>query len=113
MDIQTSAQGDVTVVTVSGSLDGSTVQEAQDQILPKTASASGVVLDLKNCGYISSAGLRMLLLIAKQVAVQKGVVALSGVSDEIKDVMEMTGFGNFFKSYPNVAAAVKALGKGA
>ena len=49
---------------------------------------------------------------AKQLSTQNGVLVLSGLSDEIKDVMEMTGFNNFFKTFPDVAAAVAAVRKG-
>ena len=113
MDIQTSTQNDVTIIKLSGSLDGNTVNDAQEKILPLvSASNISLVLDLKECGYISSAGLRLLLMAAKQLSAQNGILVLSGLSDDIKDVMEMTGFNNFFKTFGTVAAAVEAVRKG-
>jgi len=103
----------VTIISLSGSLDGNTVNDAQEKIMPLLASNSILlVLDLKGCGYISSAGLRLLLMAAKQLSSQEGILVLSGLSDEIKDVMEMTGFNNFFKTFPDTAAAVAAIRKG-
>ncbi|MDD4941777.1 MAG: STAS domain-containing protein [Candidatus Omnitrophica bacterium] len=113
MDIQMSKQEGVAIVTLSGNLDGNTVNEAQEKIMPILApDTKSLVLDLKGCGYVSSAGLRLLLMAAKQVSSRGGTLALSGVCDEIKDVMEMTGFSNFFKSFPDINAAVAAVTQG-
>jgi anti-anti-sigma factor len=113
MDIQTSTQDGVTIIKLSGSLDGGTVNEAQEKIMPVLSSNNlSLVLDMKECGYVSSAGLRLLLMAAKQLSTQNGILVLSGLSDEIKDVMEMTGFNNFFKTFPDVGAAVAAVRKG-
>lgn len=112
MDIQTATQSGVTIITLSGSLDGNTVNEAQDKIMPLLSSNTSAVLDLKGCGYVSSAGLRLLLMAAKTLSAQNGILVLAGLSDEIKDVMEMTGFNNFFKTFGDVPAAIAAVGKG-
>jgi anti-anti-sigma factor len=113
MDIQTSTQDGVTIIKLSGNLDGNTVNEAQDKIMPLLSSADlSMVLDLKDCGYISSAGLRLLLMAAKELSTKNGILVLSGLSDEIKDVMEMTGFNNFFKTFSDVSSAVTAVRKG-
>ncbi|HOW43445.1 MAG TPA: STAS domain-containing protein [Candidatus Omnitrophota bacterium] len=111
MEISTTTQNGVTVTSFSGSLDGGTVSDAQDKIMPLISSKISMVLDLKECKYVSSAGLRLLLLAAKQLSTQGGVLVLSGLSDEVKDVMEMTGFSNFFKMFDCVASAVEALAK--
>jgi anti-sigma B factor antagonist len=48
------------------------------------------------CHYISSTGLRVLLY-SKKVAATKGLkVCLKGITDEVKDIMDVTGFSNFF-----------------
>ena len=48
------------------------------------------------CHYVSSTGLRVLLY-SKKVAATKGLrICLSGISDEVKDIMDVTGFSNFF-----------------
>jgi anti-anti-sigma factor len=111
MDIIISAQDGSTIIKMSGSLDGNTVDDAQEKIIPMLSSKMSLVLDLKDCSYVSSAGLRLLLMAAKQLSTQNGVLVLSGLSDEIKDVMDMTGFSNFFKSFDSVSAALSALAK--
>jgi anti-anti-sigma factor len=46
---------------------------------------------------------------AKQLSLQNGKLVLSGVCAEVKDVMEMTGFSNFFKMFDTVDAALVDL----
>ena len=114
MDITTNVLDNTTVIKVSGNLDGNTVNTAQQLIMPMLSSNDlGLVLDLKDCAYISSAGLRLLLMAAKQLAAQNGSLVLSGLSAEVMDVMEMTGFNNFYKTFDTVAAAVSAVQTGA
>ena len=109
MEVKISTQDHATIVSITGNLDGNSVNEAQDKIIPLVNGKTSLVLDLKGCGYISSAGLRLLLMAAKQLSTQNCMLVLSGVSAEIQDVMEMTGFSNFFKSFGSVADALAAL----
>ncbi len=112
MEIKTRAQNGATIIELSGSLDGNTVNEAQEKIMPLlSANNFSLLLDLKSCSYISSAGLRLLLMAAKQLSIQGGVLLLIGLSAEIKDVMEMTGFNNYFKTFDSVTQAMAAIGK--
>jgi anti-anti-sigma factor len=110
MEITTTALDGVTVIKLSGSLDGNTVNAAQEMILPLASTkGAAVIMDLGACAYISSAGLRLLLMAAKQMSAIGGVMVLSGLSPEVQDVMEMTGFNNFFKSFEDVPSAFSAL----
>ena len=77
--------------------------------MPLIGPNSLLVLDMEQCDYISSAGLRVMLMVAKMLANKKGKVALAGLSEEIYDVMEMTGFAHFFEIYDTVSEAVEAI----
>ncbi len=109
MEIKIEKFDPVTVISIGGKLDGNTASQAQQKILPTIAQGLKFVLDLSRCSYVSSAGLRVLLLVAKTLAPKKGKVVLTGLSEEIRSVIEMTGFNNIFQEYPSVTAAVEAL----
>jgi anti-sigma B factor antagonist len=80
-------------------LDNSTCAQEQESITAIIADGNDVLLDLTNCTYVSSAGLRVLLYSYK-VAKAKGLkLFLVGVSDDVKEVMKMTGFEKFFTYY--------------
>lgn len=111
MEIKTVTQEDVTIVELSGSLDGTTAPQAQGEIMPLIVPDCGLVLDMSGCEYVSSAGLRVLLMIAKLLTSKQGRGALAGLSEEVQDVMEMTGFAHFFETYATVSEAVEAVQK--
>ena len=78
------------------SLDSFNYQQVQNDILAILESDSSVVLDMTACHYVSSTGLRVLLY-SKKVAATKGLkVCLKDVGADVKDVMDVTGFSNFF-----------------
>ena len=71
-------------------------EQVQKEILTILEKGCDAVLDMTACKYISSTGLRVLLY-SKKVAASKGLkLYLKGVSDEVKDIMDVTGFNNFF-----------------
>ena len=111
MEMKTVTQDDVTIVELSGSLDGTSAPQVQGEVMPLIVPDCRLVLDMSGCEYVSSAGLRVLLMIAKLLANKKGQGALAGLSEEIMDVMEMTGFAQFFDTYDTVSDAVEALRK--
>ena len=77
-------------------LDSFNHQQVQDEILAILDKGCNALLDMTDCNYISSTGLRVLLY-SKKVAASKGLkLYLKGVSEEVKDIMVVTGFINFF-----------------
>ena len=81
---------------VGEKLDSFNYQQVQADILAILEKGSSVLIDMNACNYISSTGLRVLLY-SKKVAAAKGLkVCLKGISSEVKDVMDVTGFSNFF-----------------
>ena len=80
-------------------LDSFNYQQVQDEIEAILEKGCSMVLDMSACNYVSSMGLRVLLY-SKKVAASKGNnFYLVGVNDEVKDVMDVTGFNNFFEIY--------------
>lgn len=89
---------------VGPALDSTTSSDEQAKIVKLINENSPVALDLSQCTYVSSAGLRVMLYSYK-LAKAKGLnICLAGVSAEIKEVMHMTGFDKFFTFYDTVAA---------
>jgi anti-sigma B factor antagonist len=107
--LETVEENGVGTVRLEGSLDGKTVPEARELLRPFLETNSRLVLDLSKVDYLSSAGLRRLLLLYRELTAKKGKLVLLGVSDEIRTVMSHTGFLNFFtlvNSEPEAKAAV-------
>ena len=70
---------------------------------PRTASrgligdgAPRLAVDLSKLEYISSAGLRVLLVVAKKVQQAKGKVVLFGLAPNVREVFSISGFDQIF-----------------
>jgi anti-sigma B factor antagonist len=109
MEINLKSVGRVTVVEMAGDIDSNTAPQAQERILPLAQSGSKLLLDMSAVGYMSSAGLRMLLSTYRQVSRQNGTIVLVGLAEEIKDTMAVTGFLNFFTIRDTVDEGLKTL----
>ena len=83
-------------VALSGRLDTITAPEFQAQVLPLVADATTFVLDCSELSYLSSAGLRTLLLIHKRLMAKGARLALDGVVPSVRDVLDLTGFSGIF-----------------
>lgn len=109
MELKKTSHAGVIVFAISGKLDGSTANQAAEEINSVLAEESVVVLEMSACPYVSSAGLRMLLMVAKQITARKGKLVLCNVLSEVQDVMDMTGFVNFFIITDSIEAAMTAV----
>lgn len=99
--------GDIAIVEVEGSIDSKTAPDLQQSILEIIDETHKIILDLSQVSFVSSAGLRVLLLVYRQLKAKDGKVVLVGVSEEIKEVMFMTGFINFFEINSTTEEAIQ------
>lgn len=107
MDVFIIIQDNIAIITISGSVDSKTAGGLQEKIMGKVAETNNAMLDLTNVEFVSSAGLRVLLMVYRQIKSKSGKVILVGVSEEIRDVMSMTGFINFFEIADTIDNALK------
>ncbi|PYE54793.1 anti-sigma factor antagonist [Deinococcus yavapaiensis] len=109
MDVSNETRQGVTVVTLDGDIDGKNAGTTQANVLPLIPQDGKLLLDMTKVGYMSSAGLRMLLLLYRQALGKGSSVALVGLSEEIRDTMSATGFLDHFKVASSVDEGVAAL----
>lgn len=109
MEIDFREVDDVRVVSLQGDLDGRTAPAAQAELLPLILPGASVLLDLSGVPYMSSAGLRMMLLVYRHAQSVDSRIALVGLSEDIRDTMSATGFLDFFVMSDSVDAGVAAL----
>lgn len=96
----------IEIYEVGTVLDTVTSTKEQQGIMALLEKNKNIALDLSHCTYVSSAGLRVMLCTFKTAKTKGGRIDLVGVSNEIRDVMSMTGFDKFFKFYQTVEECV-------
>ncbi len=108
MTITPTHAGDAVVLRVAGRLDALTSPEfektCQQHINSETRR---MVLDFEGVEYISSAGLRAILLAGKTLHAGGGVLRLSGLHGTVKDTLEMAGFCALFPVFASTEAALE------
>jgi anti-sigma B factor antagonist len=70
-----------------------------------------VVLECSRLDYVSSTGLRILLVMLKRITGVHGRFMLSGLQEGIREIFEISGFTRIFEIYPSKEEAVKSLSK--
>ncbi len=81
---------------IAGRLDTVTSPELESKINKLPSDTVNLVLDMKDVGYVSSAGLRVLLGAQKKMS-KCGSMKLTGVCDAVTEVLEMTGFSDILE----------------
>ena len=102
--------GDVVVAKLAGRLDSQSAPIAEEQLTPLIGSDTPrLVIDLSQLEYISSAGLRVLLLVARKVQQAQGKMALFGLAPGVREVFSISGFDTIFTVRDDAAAAMEAV----
>jgi anti-sigma B factor antagonist len=95
-----------TVVELTGRLNGNASAVVEEQLLPRLPLHTPIVLDMAGVPFMSSYGLRMLLLLHRQVEAAGGRMALARLAEEMRDMMAITSFLNFFHTFDTVDDAL-------
>lgn len=84
--------GNGVILAVAGEIDLSNAEEFSDGVRALKDGAEGeVVLSLQDCGFIDSAGIRALIMLARELRTQDQTLVLSGLNGGPRRVLEITG----------------------
>ena len=110
MEITSRADGLVTVLSISGRIDFATSGDLEQAACAVIAGGSPrVVLDMRGVEYVSSAGLRAILVAARAAKSAGGGIALFGFQPGVHEVFSTSGFGKIVPISESDAAARRLL----
>ena len=92
MEIYECRETDKITLEVEGRIDTNTSPRLQDRLLNAFQKTNTVILDLKKNDYISSAGLRALLIAEKTAQAKGGTLTIEHVPPDVMEVFFMSGF---------------------
>ena len=107
MEVKTFEKEGVLVFQVDGEINISTSPELKKQFEKQTSKK--VVVDLLKVGYIDSSGLATLVEILKRTKSQSGSLVLSGLSDKVKSLFEITKLDKLFQVAASQDEAVSRI----
>ncbi len=82
-------------MTLTGQLDSTTAVELDAMLKPVLAQADSLTIDCTRLAYVSSAGLRVLLMASKTMASREGMV-LTNLTDSVRRIFDVTGMTELF-----------------
>lgn len=80
-------------VLIEGRLDTNTTPQAEKELLEDLDDVTELILDFSKLAYISSAGLRVLLMLQKRMN-SRGSMKIVNASDLVKEIFDVTGFSD-------------------
>lgn len=110
MEITLETINGIVVILLKGRLNISTTASLEETFNKLLADQTKkIVVECRELEYISSAGLRVLLMAAKQFKKISGEIALSSLTPNVKQVFEISGFTSIFPIYSTQDEAVKSM----
>jgi anti-anti-sigma factor len=110
MEITETKRHGVVVLDVAGRIDASNVGGFEDKLLGMIAAGERrFVVECSRLDYISSAGLRTLLVATKRLTPAGGKLTLSAPKELIKEILDVAGFSSIFPIYRTQDEALAAL----
>ena len=107
MQITVKSANDVALVAIKGRLDTQTAPDAQAHLSQlMDGGDSKIVVDFAELDYISSAGLRILLVAAKQLKTADGELRICNLNDVVKEVFDISGFSTIFAVFGSETEAL-------
>ncbi len=91
MTIEKKQEGKTLTLTLEGELNTLTAPALEAELPPDMEGIDNLILDMTKLTYMSSAGLRV-ILIAQQALEDRGTVTARGASEDLREIFEVTGF---------------------
>ncbi len=111
MELSSEKSGGWVVVRAAGRVDGTSARDFHEGLEASLGTdGESMVLDFEELSYISSAGLRVVLLVAKTLQQKDAKLVVCSLSDSIREVFEISGFDKIVPVYADSSEAVSGLG---
>jgi len=109
MQLTKKYENGVSIIAVNGTVDALSSYRLENDLLELMSSGDlFIVIDVSEMDYITSAGLRSLLVAAKMVSIKKGFMALCRLNEDVKKIFAMVNFESVLNIYEELFPALSA-----
>ena len=110
MPIHVDSKEGVVMIRPTGRIDSANANEFESIVTTRLdEGCQKLVFDFGDLDFMSSAGLRVVLLAGKRMREAKGKLAFAGMRDNVHDVFAMSGFLKLFQAHKTVDEALAAV----
>ena len=104
-------KGDVDIVTLSGAFDAVSAPKLTETVNKIVqAGQIDIVVDFAGVQFMSSAGLRAIVLSVKEARARGGDVRFAATSPAVEKIIHLSGLHNIIKIFPTVDEALASYG---
>ncbi|HNY07411.1 MAG TPA: STAS domain-containing protein [Bacteroidales bacterium] len=108
MDLKESKQGNFLIINLTGRLDTSNYGDLEKKLLGFIEKGEkDIVVNCSDLVYISSSGLRVLLMALKKVTAAGGKFYLCCLQNNIREIFEIAGFTSIFSLFDTLEESIK------
>lgn len=113
VEVKWSRQDGISIASVFGRIDSGTAGDLRTLLEDGLSEDErALILDLEKASYISSAGLRVFLIIARRFTAPDKQFALCSLAAVPREVVALSGFDALIDVYRSRAQAIRALADG-
>lgn len=110
IDLHAELDDGVLVLKPSGRIDGANAKDYEDSLMDRISKGhSKILMNCEAIDYISSAGLRVLLMASRRAGDAAGKLVLCAVQEPVRDVFKYSGFAEIIPIHGDIAAAREAF----
>lgn len=110
LDMQAESEGDVLVLLPSGKIDGATAKAYEEDLIARIDNGQvKILMSCESVEYISSAGLRVLLMASRRAGDAAGKLVLCAVREPVLDVFKYSGFAEIIPIHDDRDTALEAF----
>ena len=101
---------DIQLIAISGRIDVISAKDLEVILNNAIDNKSKIIFDLSETEYISSTGLRVLLVAQKEIREKKGEMRFASPQPLIRNILDISGLSNIFSIHHNLKDAMDSLG---
>jgi len=110
MEITSKDERSVTIVSVKNRIDAMTSPEFEEYLSTLLQQEKkNLILNLNELEYISSAGLRVILSVAKKIKANQGNLCFYGLQGPVKEIFEISGFCSILQVFDTEEDALSKI----
>ena len=110
LDLNAEVEGEVLVLNPSGRIDGGNAKEYEESLFERIDSGhANILMNCEGIDYISSAGLRILLMASRRAGKAAGKLVLCSVKDHVQDVFKFSGFAEIISIHDERSEALESF----
>ena len=109
MDIGSRRYGDVVVAAPNGRIDHANADHLTTALAPLLDAGGPLLLDFSGVDYISSVGLRVLMLAAKTLRAHRLTLGVAAPQPVVREIFEISRFNMILDVSPTVRAGLERL----